>query len=274
MELEKRKIIAQEIEHWRRSKLLPEHYCDFLLNLYDLNPAERDSRVWGVSKNSIKNSSWKNWLFGFGFAALAAYIVLHFNSFPFPLQMFTALGIVVGCYAAGLWYMRKSPVVGYMLTGAGSIALLGAGFALLRAYGMDEAPLMIAYVAFCSLVWIAIGIFARMGLFHYCGWIGLLLVYAWLLNERAELDWVGAQLGWLPICVLFAWLGWLLHRASKSTGAVLLLVSFTVWWMPEAYSLYAGNANESLLQLLLLGKLIVAGSLLFGLRKKWIEWVF
>ena len=26
--------IVKEIEHWQRSKLLPEQYCDFLLNLY------------------------------------------------------------------------------------------------------------------------------------------------------------------------------------------------------------------------------------------------
>ena len=34
MDAEKRKMIVREIDHWRRSKLLPEHYCDFLMNLY------------------------------------------------------------------------------------------------------------------------------------------------------------------------------------------------------------------------------------------------
>jgi hypothetical protein len=273
MEQEKRKIIVYEIEQWRRSKLLPEHYCDFLLNLYDVSPAERDARMLGVSKNSIKNSSWKNWFFGFGITALIAYIVLHFNSFRFPLQIMTALVIVGGCYTAGLLFSRKTPVAGYGLVGAGSIALLGAGFYMLRYYGMDEPPLLLAYVAFCSFVWIIIGLAARMGLFHYCGWIGLMLVYASIMHNRVELDWIGAQIGWLPLCVMFGWLGWLLHRASKSTGAVLLLISFTLWWMPEAYGLYTGEVDGTLLQLLLLSKLVIAGSVMFGLRKKWIEWV-
>ncbi|PYI51748.1 hypothetical protein [Paenibacillus flagellatus] len=273
MEQDKRKIIVREIEHWRRSRLLPEHYCDFLLNLYDDNPGERDSHKLGVSKNSIKNSNWKIWFFGFGLMALVAFIVLHFNSFRFPLQMAAAVAIVAGCYGYGLWKGKDNPVIGYGLVGLGSVALLGAGFYLLRAYGMDEPPLLLAYVAFCSFVWIIVGLSSRMGLFHYCGWAGLMLVYAWVLRDRTELDWIGAQLSWLPVCVVFGWLGWLLHRASKSTGAVLLLVCFTLWWMPEAYSLYAGAADGSLLQLLFLGKLIVAGVVLFTLRKKWIEWV-
>jgi hypothetical protein len=31
---EKRNLVVKEIEAWRRSKLLPEQYCDFLQNLY------------------------------------------------------------------------------------------------------------------------------------------------------------------------------------------------------------------------------------------------
>lgn len=274
MDQEKRKTIVREIEHWRRSKLLPEHYCDFLLNLYDDNPAEHDEKIMGVSKNSIKNSDWKIWFLGFGIAALVAFIVLHFNSFRFPLQIGAAAAIVIGCYASGLVYGRKTPIFGYGLVGAGSLALLAAGFYLLRAYDMDEPALLLAYVSFCSFVWILIGVGARMGLFHYCGWAGVLLVYASLLHERTELGWLGAQLAWLPICLIFAWLGWLLHRSSKSTGAVLLLVSFTLWWMPEAYSMYSGGVDGPLLQLSFLGKLIIAASVLFGMRKKWIEWVF
>ncbi|GAA3403823.1 hypothetical protein ACFFNY_03020 [Paenibacillus hodogayensis] len=274
MEQEKRKIIVQEIEHWRRGKLLPEHYCDFLLNLYDLNPEERDTRVLGVSKNSIKNSGWLNWLLGFGFAALIVYIAIHFNSFPISMQILAVLVIVGACYGVGCYYARKTPIIGYSLVGAGSIALLGAGFYLLRAYGLDEPDLMLAYVAFCSFVWILIGLFARMGLFHYCGWIGLILVYAWLLHEQVELDWAGAQMSWLPVCIVFGWLGWLLHRTNKTTGAVLLLVSFTLWWTPEVYAWYAGGVSGQLLQLSFLAKLVLAGGLLFGLRKKWIEWVF
>ncbi|MDF2726368.1 MAG: hypothetical protein K0Q59_6046 [Paenibacillus sp.] len=274
MEPDKRKVIINEIEQWRRSKLLPEHYCDFLLNLYDANPADRDSSKLGVSKNAIKNSNWKNWFFGFGFAALIAYIVFHFNALQPPLQILSVLVVVGICYGTGFYYSRKTPVIGFGMLGLGSLALLAAGFYLLRLHDMDEPAIVLAYVAFCSFVWILIGVSARIGLFHYCGWLGLMLVYAVILEQFAELNWIGAQLSWLPLCVVFGWLGWLLHRASKSTGAVLLLVCFTLWWLPEIHLLYLGDTERSLIQMLLLAKLVIAGSVLFGLRKKWIEWVF
>ncbi|RKN86947.1 hypothetical protein [Paenibacillus ginsengarvi] len=274
MEQEKRKIIIYEIEQWRRSKLLPEHYCDFLMNLYDAKPADKDFSVLGVSKNAIQNSNWKVWLLGCVLSALIAYIVFHFNAFRFPLQIMSVVLVVGICYGFGFKYARKAPIIGYALVGLGSIALLGAGFYLLRLHDMNEPSIALAYVAFCSMIWIVIGLLARMGLFHYCGWSGLVLVYAYLLHERVELGWIGAQLSWLPLCVLFCWLGWLLHRASKSAGAVLLLVGFTLWWMPELYGMYTGEISGTLIQLLLLCKLITAAALLFGLRKKWIEWVF
>jgi hypothetical protein len=42
----KREILLYEIEHWRRSRLLPEQYCDFLSNLYreDENVTQSQSR--------------------------------------------------------------------------------------------------------------------------------------------------------------------------------------------------------------------------------------
>ncbi|WP_252508902.1 hypothetical protein [Paenibacillus peoriae] len=42
----KRAILLHEIEHWRRSRLLPEQYCDFLSNLYreDEDPSQSQNR--------------------------------------------------------------------------------------------------------------------------------------------------------------------------------------------------------------------------------------
>ncbi|MCM3710868.1 hypothetical protein [Sporosarcina luteola] len=34
MNVQRKKIIIAEINYWKQNKLLPEHYCDFLLTLY------------------------------------------------------------------------------------------------------------------------------------------------------------------------------------------------------------------------------------------------
>ncbi|MDF2668624.1 MAG: hypothetical protein K0R67_930 [Paenibacillus sp.] len=275
MDSEKRKLIVREIEHWRRSKLLPEHYCDFLLNLYMDETIEREKKVGGVSVQAIQNSRWYVWLLIFGSITAFCFLALHFNSFPIPLQI-ALLGVaVLGCYAFGLGVRRKQPLLAHMLVGLGSVALLGAGVLLMELYGgQEDAVLLMAYVSFCSLMWIVIGGVGKMNLFQFCGWVGLLLVYAYLLQTRGLAPtWLNAQLSWLPFCVLFGWLGWLLQRRKISSGAVMLVISFILLLMPEIYGFYRAGSIDPWFQGSLFVKLVTAGIILFGTRKKWIEWV-
>lgn len=274
MDSEKRKLIVREIEHWRRSKLLPEHYCDFLLNLYMDDTIEREKKVAGLSVQAIQSSRWYVWLLIFGSVAVLSYLVLHFTSFPIPLQIALLGVVVIGCYSVGLAAKRRTPIVAYGLVGLGSAALLGLGVVLLKLNGSDDPRLLVLYVAFCSLIWIVIGVGARMGLFQFCGWIGILLTYAWILQEREmSHTWVGTQFSWLPLCVIFGWLGWLLQRRKMSSGPIFLLVCFVLWLMPELYGFYIAGSINPWFQTSLVVKLLTAGVILFGTRKKWIEWV-
>ncbi|CAM3927279.1 hypothetical protein [Mesobacillus thioparans] len=43
MDDHRRKIITNEIKYWKQSRLLPDHYCDFLLNLYTEGSTEGES---------------------------------------------------------------------------------------------------------------------------------------------------------------------------------------------------------------------------------------
>lgn len=274
MDSEKRKLIVREIEHWRRSKLLPEQYCDFLLNLYTDDTVERERKVAGVSVQAIQSSRWYIWLLIFGSVAVFSFLALHFTSFPIPLQIALLGFVVVGCYAFGLATKRKAPILAYGLVGFGSAALLGAGVLLMRLSGNEDPVMFVSYVAFCCLVWIIVGANARMGLFQFCGWIGLLLIYAWMLQEKAvSHSWMGAQLSWLPLCVIFGWMGWLLQRRKMASGPILWLVCFALWLMPELYGFYIAGSIDPWFQTSLTVKVLAAGVILFGTRKKWIEWV-
>lgn len=271
---EKRKLIVREIENWRRSKLLPEQYCDFLLNLYLDDPADRDKHLMGMSAKSIANSHWKIWMAVFGGAAVISFLVLHFNLFPFPMQIALLALTVLICYGWGLSRIEKTPAAAYGLTGLGCLILFGGGVYVLRHEAMTDPLSILAFLAFCFIVWIAVGIATGMGLFHFCGWVGLMLGYAWLLQGQPEtMTWAGAQLSWLPFCALFGWLGWLLQHKRKSQGLVFLLLSVLLWLVPEIYGIVARGFVEPVFQGSFLVKLIVAGAALFGFRKKWIEWV-
>lgn len=79
---QKTKIILQEIQHWKKNKLLPEHYCDFLITLYTEG-----------SENSISNSNRKKSIYiRYVFTLLLSivvvgFLVLYFSDFLQQMQI-------------------------------------------------------------------------------------------------------------------------------------------------------------------------------------------
>ncbi|WP_438446242.1 hypothetical protein [Gorillibacterium sp. sgz5001074] len=275
MDQEKRRIIVSEIEHWRRSKLLPGQYCDFLLNLYldGENEKDKEKSVLGISSGSVKNSSAKVWLTIFGILGLISFLGLHFTSFHFWMQTGIAAGLISILYMIGGVQRNKQPGLSYLAFGAGSILLLLAGIYLLSDKGYDGTPVML-YVGFCSMIWILTGILGRMPVFHFAGWVVLFLIYALVLRHNiTDIDWIGLELSWVPVSLVLVWLGWLFHHVNKQIAAVLLLTGALGWFGAEIYGFGVTELPGNLLQLLLLAKLAVICGVLFGLRKKWIEWV-
>jgi MFS family permease len=275
---EKRKILIREIEHWRKSKLLPEHYCDFLLNIYLENSAEKPESsggFLGVTPSAIKNSNWKIWILIFGIIGLISFSALNFTAFELPMQMGVAAAFLFACYTVGSLQNKKEPVRAQVLFGMASLFLLFIGVFLMKLHNVHAPVLVVGYVVFCSLVWILTGLLARRLLYQLCGWVVLVFCYGWLLHYKLDsINWLTLELSWVPLSILFGWLGWMIHEKSKQIGTVFLMLSCIVWFMPELYGmLYAEQYGEDAVQMAFLGKLLVEASLLFVLRKKWTEWV-
>ncbi|ARK29345.1 hypothetical protein [Halalkalibacter krulwichiae] len=45
MDKHRKEIIIREIQYWKKSKLLPDHYCDFLLTLYSEGEQYKMSQI-------------------------------------------------------------------------------------------------------------------------------------------------------------------------------------------------------------------------------------
>jgi hypothetical protein len=275
---EKRRILILEIEHWRKSKLLPEHYCDFLLNIYLEDSSEKPqsgSGFLGVTPAAIRNSNWKIWILIFIVTALISYSALNFTAFELPMQMGLSAFFLFCCYTVGSLQRSKEPLRAQILFGVASLFLLFIGVILLKLHGKEAHVLVVGYVAVCSLIWLLTGLLSRFMLFQLCGWVVLVFCYGWLLHSQLDLiNWITLELSWVPLSIVFGWLGWMLHEKSKQMGAVFLMLSCIVWFMPELYAmLYAELYGQDTVQFILLGKMLVEASLLFVYRKKWIEWV-
>ncbi|MCD1261560.1 hypothetical protein B5M42_022415 [Paenibacillus athensensis] len=275
MDAEKRKTIVREIEHWRRSKLLPGQYCDFLLNLYLEDGAPKPKSLMGVSATAVTESNWKIWMVSIAVVAALALSALNFNSFALPMQIGVSALFAVLCYTFAYRKRSSSPLMTYMLCGLASVFVLFIGVYILHVQGVTAPAAFVGYVAFCSLLWLITGLAGRMAIFQFSGWGGLLCVYGWLLLRRLEEPgWLPLEISWIPVSIVFIWLAWLVHHRNKQAAGVLLLVGCLVWLAPEGSTLLVEVSIASRwIQLSFIGKLLAGGGVLFALRKKWIEWI-
>lgn len=280
MNEERRQTIVKEIDYWSRSKLLPQQYCDFLLNLYvdpdqEEDPKKRQASSRGIGKAvmAASQASGKQWLLTFGFFTLISLVVLYFNAFHPLLQIGVVASAVVISLIISQRVRKRNEATGLVIGGVGMLLMLGAGMYILNFHGVEEWYWQASLLGFCSVFWIVYGISARIHILHLCGWVASLLVYAWLLSRLTDSPaWYGIQLYWLPLSGLFGWASWFVHQWSKPVSAVLFVTCALVWFMPELYAMLF-TLETDWLQLQLLIKIALGGILLFAMRKKWIVWV-
>lgn len=270
---EKRKWVVNEIESWRRSKLLPEQYCDFLQNLYldDLN--ERPQGLVGNAVRKIGQATGRQWLLTFGSFALICFVVLHFSAFPLALQIGLTAVVTAAFILIGVRLRGSKPMRGLLSLGTGMAFLFGAGFAILQVNGWTGGTGPLWLLGLCAAIWIISGIALRFAVLHWFGWMAIVVLYALLLSQHVPSpSWLEVQVFWIPAALLFGWLSWFLHIRYKSVGAVLFATALILWFMPEVYSaLFEINVNWIQIELLI--KIVVVGVGMFRLRKQWMEWV-
>jgi len=277
MNQDRRQIIVKEIDHWRRSKLLPDQYCDFLLNLYAdqdaIHTNKEQHHTVGKAIAAVQRATGAQWLLTFGTFTLISFVVLYFNEFHPLLQMAVVVSAVAVFLRIGQRLRVRNEAAGLAVTSTGMLLLLGGGLYMLNVHDIDQWVWKTALLAFCSLFWVVYGIAARIPVLHLCGWLAAILVYAWLLSRfMVNSKWYEIQLYWLPLACLFGWSSWFVHRWTKSVSAVLFLTCALVWFMPELYAMMF--ADEAVwLQMQLLIKIALGGGLLFSMRKKWMVWV-
>lgn len=279
MKAERRTIIVREIEHWRRSKLLPDHYCDFLLNLYadpvlaPKSEEEQPKHLVGKAIMAVSKATGKQWFYTIGLFTLISFIVLYFSVFHPALQISIVL---LGTFAL-LWFgekIRKQHApFGFLAIFLGHLMLLCGGLYLISQYQLSDWYWTFALIAVCSLFWIVYGMKSHLSMLHICGWLAFLLAYAMLLHELTSgQQWYEIQLYWIPLSILFFWISWFIHRWFKPSSAVLFVIGIATWFMPEIFQLvFIGEMGY--LQLQLISKVIIGSLLLFVLRKQWMVWV-
>ncbi|MGG4264267.1 hypothetical protein [Peribacillus simplex] len=171
----RKKIIIQEINSWKESRMLPEQYCNYLLALYcqgELLPA--NSHKTGSDKKDI--------LSGLLLGALFAFIVClnYFTEIPIRMQMLVTTISIIAFGLAVRRFIGKKIIFQMALMGmALSLLLLTVTLAEVMAPGKTGILYVFLFIN-CGL-WVLLGIKLKLLHFSIAGGMGAIVIAYFLI---------------------------------------------------------------------------------------------
>ncbi|MFC0473487.1 hypothetical protein ACFFHM_23995 [Halalkalibacter kiskunsagensis] len=176
---EKRKnIIIKKIKNWKQSKLLPDHYCDFLLTLY----------TEGEQFTKEKERNQFNLLIGQSFISfimvqslfVLAVLVIYFTDFslimqiaiviPFSLALLLIATKTINSIFSSIYYMNTALLL-FLLTNK-MVSVVTNG----------NVTLIMAFTMLHCIVWILAGWKWSNRIFTVAGAIGLFLLFYFMVR--------------------------------------------------------------------------------------------
>lgn len=170
MDEHRKKIIISEINYWKQSRMLPEHYCDYLLNLYSE----------GTSSKTIKGKR-KGMPTSFTSVTLFAMLSLslflfYFTELSLILQITIPIFFGISSLISGILLISKSdieliPVV------ISSLILLISTVQVASIYFPDNIPILYFVTGTNCLLWLIIGFKWKFISFKISGLTGLIILF-------------------------------------------------------------------------------------------------
>lgn len=275
MNEQKRQWIAEEIEQWEKSNLLPDKYCRFLINLYKEDSIQ-DKKRFGLSIHNWASNPFLYWTIAFFVISLLGSILLNFNSFGISLQIGISLLFIVCLYGTGIYIRRKSDSAAKLLCLLATIILVFFGLYVFTFLEGDVFLFDQIYLLGCCTLVLIMGWFFRWMWFQYAAWTGLSIIYGrFLLWLKPDLSAGMFEIAWIPVSLIFIWLGWLIHAGERIGARSFWWTGITLFFIPELYTAAVGGTEVWRwgITIIFLSKLAVATIVLYVYRKKWMEWI-
>lgn len=171
MDDQRKKIIVNEINYWKQNRMLPEHYCDFLLNLYTegitgAEPAAKKSRFELPRILTV---------FLLGLLSLSV-LLFYFTELSLILQMtiiilFGISSLISGIYLISNSYLKLIPLLATAL-----ILLIITIQAAEISFPDNTYILYFVTIANC-LLWVIAGVKWKMISFKISGIAGIIILF-------------------------------------------------------------------------------------------------
>lgn len=166
----RKNIIVKEIAYWKENRMLPEHYCNYLLTLYTEGnqPAEEKKSTKKNRPNFLLSSFWLL------FIPITVF-VFYFTELSFILQMAISLIFLTFCIG-GIYFLKyKNFGVDIVLSVAALIFLLASVHMVVHLFPQNLLMLTGMLMIHCA-VWFILGKKFKLLYFTISSSVGIVLL--------------------------------------------------------------------------------------------------
>ena len=184
MNEQRKKIIISEINYWKQKKLLPAHYCDFLIALYA--KGNGDEEDLNITKSVLEKE--KKRQRGIVGALLLLVAILSVGLFVFdqyPILMVGLSGMILLVFLLYPIFkptIRKSAILPFIYISS-AILLLAMSLKIGRVFFSDQSMLLVSLLILNCILWLFAGRFLKLLYFTLSGAVGIILIVAFLIFQ-------------------------------------------------------------------------------------------
>ena len=183
MSNERKKIIVNEISFWKKNKLLPEHYCDFLMTLYTEGNFENEELKGDASK-AIKAQEKRINIAKYVCIPVFAIILV---ALLFTLDWVWLLSVVAGiaaiaCLFGAFYFAKRNQLITPILHVSGALLLLAVTVRICLTYFPQNNPVLYGALALNCCLWLFSGLKLKITYFTISGGLGLVaMIIYWFI---------------------------------------------------------------------------------------------
>lgn len=182
MSVQRKKIIIAEVNYWKQNKLLPEHYCDFLIALYSEGEhrQEVDATVESVLSKKRKKFNLRYLipiLLTVG-AGAGMFMFTDLKGFTVLVALMTIIGLLLTAFFG----KKKETDFVSLLYILSAILVLGMSLKVWLLLFEGQALVLVGLLLFNCLIWLVAGKLLKLLYFTISGVGGLALIIFFIAN--------------------------------------------------------------------------------------------
>ncbi|MEK4230019.1 hypothetical protein [Solibacillus sp. FSL H8-0538] len=187
MSNQKKQIIVNEIAFWKKNKLLPEHYCDFLLTLYTEGNQDQEE-MKGNATQAVKAQENRK---SKGRALIFPLVAIILLALLFTVKVVWLVAVIVGvaafiCLMTAFYFAKKNNVLAPVLQLTSALLFLGLSVKVSASYFENNDMVLYGLLALNCAMWLLSGLKMKLVYFTFSGGLGLVVMAGfWFIFGKA-----------------------------------------------------------------------------------------